>query len=328
MSLKEYPHPCRIYALSNAKFFAEGVVQHLVTQHADSWRGLSPMTVRSFASGETCVDIEESVRGCDVYLIGWSVGDVNGRLMELLVALDAFKRASAHKITVILPMMPYARQDRKDASRQPITAKLVARLLEEAGADHIITMELHAAQIQGFFQKPCDNLYGLPTFVKEYAMDALERFAIVSPDAGGAKRARATLDRFRAAGYTNGSLVLMHKERHPDGSVTQNIIGQVKDLRCIIVDDMGDTCGTLLNATKELVAAGARLVDASIIHGVFSRDAVDRISRCAELNRLYVTDTCLDGPIADPKFRVFSVGGVFAEAIHSNFTNQSVSCLF
>lgn len=322
-------HPCRLYFLPEAKFFAASVIHHL-TEH-EIWKqenSISRMTVRSFPSGETCVDIEESVRGCDVYLIGWSVGDVNGKLMELLVALDAFKRASAHKITVVLPMMPYARQDRKDASRQPITAKLVACLLEKAGAHHVITMELHAAQIQGFFQVPCDNLYGLPTFVKEYEMPKDEVFAVVSPDAGGAKRARATLDRFRKAGYGNGSLVLMHKERQPDGSVTQNIIGRVKGMRCIVVDDMGDTCGTLLNAAKELMAAGANLVDASIVHGVFSRDAVKRISECKELNKLYVTNTCLSDSIDDPKFHLVSVGHVFAEAIHRNYTNQSVSCLF
>lgn len=320
-------HPPKLYALPQAVPFATKMLEHLPSK---TWGDkLADMTVRSFKNGETCIDISESVRGCSVFLVGWSVGDVNGLLMHMLIALDAFRRASPEKITVVLPMMPYARQDRKDASRQPITAKLVARMLEVAGADHVITMELHAAQIQGFFTIPCDNLYILPTFVKDYRPGEYKNLSIVSPDAGGGKRVDAAIKRFRKdAKYDNVEMVLMHKTRHADGSVTQKIIGDVQGRVCVIVDDMGDSCGTLINASKELVKAGAARVEAAIAHGVFSDGAVQNMAKEPALCRVYVSDTCIGAEILPPKFVVMSAASTFAQAVHKNYMNESVSELF
>jgi ribose-phosphate pyrophosphokinase len=232
---------------------------------------------------------------------------------------------------VVLPMMPYARQDRKDSSRQPITAKLMADLLQVAGSHHIMTMDLHAAQIQGFFDVPVDNLYGLPTLMDHLAAHVPWGFLpvrLVSPDVGGAKRALGALVRLRKSAPL-AELVIMHKNRHADGSVSQVILGEVSGCACVIVDDLGDTCGTLCNAAAELKAAGAASVSAFVTHGVFSKGAVKRIADDSAIDRMYVTDTCCAADFdPDSKFTTLSVAPVFAEAIDRDYRNKSVSCLF
>jgi ribose-phosphate pyrophosphokinase len=316
----------KVYALPQARQFATGVTKSLEGM-SDAMGVLQPMDVGAFSNGETRVEIRDSVRGCDIYLIGWSGDDVNGATMELLIAINAFRLASAHKITVVLPMMPYARQDRKDASRQPITARLIATMLESAGANHIITMDLHAAQIQGFFTIPVDNLYGIPMLCRSLVPTGA--LAIVAPDAGGVKRARAAHKRYRIDG-ADVTFVLMHKERDPiSNEVSQTIIGDVSGRVCIIVDDMADTCGTLTNAAVELRAAGALKVCAAVTHGVLSLHAVERITLCDALDTLLVTDTCIDGKVdLGPKIKVMSVATVFANAMHNNHVHKSVSGLF
>lgn len=330
-------HPPRVYALPEAVPFAKAVVRCLAEKNPEMGV-LREMAVKKFANTESCVTIKESVRGCDVFLVSWATGDVNELVMNTTVALGALRLASAHKVTLVLPMMPYARQDRKDAARQPITAKLIAGQFEKAGADHVITMELHAAQIQGFFSVPVDNLYSLTTFVSALAPAFAAHgkpIVAVSPDAGGGKRAVALWNRLRRAYAGSGTvaegMVIMHKVRDPEtGKVaSQTIVGDVRDRVCVVVDDMADTCGTLVGAVRELKAAGADKVYAVITHAVFSRDAVEKIEGCEALEKIFVADTCLSAPV--PKQS--KIGGVsmapdFAEAMHRNYTSQSVSALF
>lgn len=323
-----------LYAIPSAVPFAEYVRNEICCQ-------LEKMEIKTFPCGEIRVDVDESVRGSNVYLIGWGVSDgstsVNENLMQVLVALNAFKLASAAKITVIFPNLPYSRQDRKDASRQPITAKLVADMLKVAGCNHLITMDLHAAQIQGFYDFPVDNLYGSPSLISKIAekLDKATPVAVVSPDAGGRKRVEDTIDRLRVAGFEDVEMVYMHKKRDPKTGevVRQDLIGDPSGRHCILVDDMGDTCGTLVRGAKRLrtVEGGVLSVQAAITHGVFSKDAVSKLSDPASLiDTTYVTDTCLNSGEFERVHRieVVSVANVFARAIVANHHDMSVSHLF
>lgn len=327
----------KLFALPAARPFADTVAAVLVREHGlMGIAEVSPMTVAAFANTETQVKVHESVRKESVYLVGWGKateehGTVNELVMQLFVALDALKRASS-RVVVVLPMFPYARQDRKDGSRQPITAKTVATTLEAIGADHVITMDLHAAQIQGFFGVPCDNLYALPAFIERIRTHAEPDtpMAIVSPDAGGGKRALALMDRLRAEGiYSNMTLVIMHKERDPaTGQVVKQLpTGSCVGRHALLIDDMADTCGTLVKAAAVLKAHGVTSCAAFVTHGVFSKDAVAKIDASADLDGVVTTDTCLSAS-PSPKIDIVSVAATFAHAIAAEHTGGSVSHLF
>uniref|UniRef100_A0A452U1N9 Ribose-phosphate pyrophosphokinase 1 n=1 Tax=Ursus maritimus TaxID=29073 RepID=A0A452U1N9_URSMA len=221
------------------------------------------------------VEIGESVRGEDVYIVQSGCGEINDNLMELLIMINACKIASASRVTAVIPCFPYARQDKKDKSRAPISAKLVANMLSVAGADHIITMDLHASQIQGFFDIPVDNLYAEPAVLKWIRENISEwrNCTIVSPDAGGAKRVTSIADRL------NVDFALIHKERKKANEVDRMVlVGDVKDRVAILVDDMADTCGTICHAADKLLSAGATRVYAILTHGIFSGPAISRIN--------------------------------------------------
>lgn len=273
------------------------------------------------------MEIGVSVRGEDVFIVGSGSGEVNDNLMELLIMISACKYASAQRVTAIIPIYPYARQDKKDKSRAPITAKLVANMLTVAGADHIITMDLHASQIQGFFDKPVDNLYAEPAIIKyiqENCQD-LKSTVIVSPDAGGAKRVTSIAEQLGA------DFALIHKERKKANEVaSMTLVGEVEGREAIVVDDIADTCGTLCKAAEKLAEKGATKVTAIVTHGLFSRDAIDKLNKTPALNSVVVTNTCPLGEKLDrcDKIHVIDVASILAEAIRRTHNGESVSYLF
>jgi len=280
--------------------------------------------VKTFSDGEISVEINENVRGKDVFIIQPTCPPVNDNLMELLIMIDAAKRASAGRITAVIPYYGYARQDRKVAPRQPISAKLVANLITVAGASRVLTMDLHAGQIQGFFDIPVDNLFARPVllhYIKEHFKDDL---VIVSPDAGGVERARAFAKRLKA------SLAIIDKRRErANVAEVMNIIGDVRGKTAVIVDDMVDTGGTLTKAASALLDKGASAVYACCTHPVLSGNAVQRILE-SPLKELIVTDTI---PLSEEakkcgKIKVLSVGKLFGEAVRRIHLNESVSVLF
>jgi ribose-phosphate pyrophosphokinase len=280
--------------------------------------------VKTFSDGEISVEINENVRGKDVFIIQPTCPPVNDNLMELLIMIDAARRASAGRITAVIPYYGYARQDRKVAPRQPISAKLVANLITVAGASRVLTMDLHAGQIQGFFDIPVDNLFARPVllhYLKEHFKDDL---VIVSPDAGGVERARAFAKRLDA------SLAIIDKRRErANVAEVMNIIGDVKGKTAVIVDDMVDTGGTLTKAALALLDKGASAVYACCTHPVLSGNAVQRIAE-SPLKELIVTDTI---PLSEEarkcsKIKVLSVGKLFGEAVRRIHLNESVSVLF
>ncbi|EGD76416.1 phosphoribosyl pyrophosphate synthetase 1 [Salpingoeca rosetta] len=287
---------------------------------------LEPTTVKKFANGETAVEIGVSVRGEDVFIVGCGSGAVNDNLMELLIMISACKYASAQRITAILPIYPYARQDKKDKSRAPITAKLVANMLTIAGADHIITMDLHASQIQGFFDLPVDNLYAEPAIIKHIRENSMniDDVVIVSPDAGGAKRVTSIADQL------NAGFAIIHKERKKANEVaSMTLVGDVMEKECIVVDDIADTCGTLVKAADKLLEHGASRVIAIVTHGLFSRDAIEKIN-ASRIHSVVITNTC---PNEDKirrceKIQVINVAPIFAEAVRRTHNGESVSYLF
>ncbi|XP_064401827.1 ribose-phosphate pyrophosphokinase 1-like [Halichondria panicea] len=287
---------------------------------------LSKVSVTKFSNKETCVEIGESVRGEDVYIVQSGSGEVNDNLMELLIMINACKIASAVRVTAVIPCYPYARQDKKDKSRAPISAKLVANMLSVAGADHIITMDLHASQIQGFFDIPVDNLYAEPAvlkWIKENIPDWAESI-VVSPDAGGAKRVTSIADRL------NIGFALIHKERKKANAVESMVlVGDVKDRTTIIVDDMADTCGTLAKASDRLLEAGSKKVFAICTHGVLSGPAIERINN-SPLEAIVVTNTILqtEKMKLSPKIKLIDVSSMLAEAIRRTHNCESVSYLF
>ncbi len=280
--------------------------------------------VKTFSDGEISVEINENVRGKDVFIVQPTCPPVNDNLMELLIMIDAAKRASAGRITAVIPYYGYARQDRKVAPRQPISAKLVANLITVAGASRVLTMDLHAGQIQGFFDIPVDNLFARPVllhYIKEHFKDDL---VIVSPDAGGVERARAFAKRLDA------SLAIIDKRRErANVAEVMNIIGDVKGKTAVIVDDIVDTGGTLTKAASALLDKGASAVYAFCTHPVLSGNAVQRIVE-SPLKELIVTDTI---PLSEEakkcgKIKVLSVGKLFGEAVRRIHLNESVSVLF
>lgn len=287
---------------------------------------LEPTSVKKFANGETAVEIGVSVRGEDVFIVGCGSGSVNDNLMEMLIMINACKYASAQRITALLPIYPYARQDKKDKSRAPITAKLVANMLTVAGADHIITMDLHASQIQGFFDQPVDNLYAEPAIIKHIRehSENIDEVVVVSPDAGGAKRVTSIADQL------NAGFAIIHKERKKANEVaSMTLVGDVEGKECVLVDDMADTCGTLVKAADKLLEHGASRVIAIVTHGLFSGDAIAKINK-SRIHRVVITNTC---PNEDKlkhcdKIDIINVAPIFAEAIRRTHNGESVSYLF
>jgi len=281
--------------------------------------------VGKFSNGETSVMISESVRDMDVFIIQPTCNPaVNDNLMELLVMADAVKRASAKRITAVIPVFGYARQDKKDKSRAPITGKLVANLIETAGIDRVITLDLHASQIQGFFNIPVDNLYAEPLIVKYIRKNIPGEKVIVSPDAGGVKRAKLISDKLDA------ELAIIHKERKKAGEVSGMIlVGDVKDKVALLVDDMADTCGTLATAAELLLAKSAKAVYALVTHGVLSGPAIDRINK-SELVELVVTNSIPQTERLErcPKLRVINIAHMLSEAIRRTHHGESISSLF
>ena len=293
---------------------------------------LVPANVKNFADGECSVEFLENIRGEDVFIIQSTSSPVNDNLMELMVMIDAAKRSSARRITAVIPYFGYARQDRKSASRTPITAKLVANLLTTAGADRILTMDLHAGQIQGFFDIPVDDLTSRIVFAEDikrsigYIDDPnvmQQGTVFVSPDAGGVVRARKFADMF------GGDIAIVDKRRPEAGkSEVMNLIGDVKGKHAILVDDMVDSGGTLCNAAKAIMDAGAVTVRAYITHGVLTGEACQKVEKSV-LDELVVTDTILDHcPKNCKKTRQVSIAPLVGEAIRRITNEESVSSLF
>jgi ribose-phosphate pyrophosphokinase len=285
---------------------------------------LGSAKVKNFSDGEIMVEIGENVRGRDVYIIQSTCAPTNNNLMELLVMTDALKRASAARITAVIPYFGYARQDRKVAPRTPITSKLVADLIATAGIHRVLTIDLHAGQIQGFFNIPVDHLYAAPVMLDEIRTRFTERVVVVSPDAGGTERARAFAKRLDA-----GLAIIDKRRSGPNVSEVMHIIGDVAGEVCIIVDDMIDTAGTLCQAAKALKEKGAREIYACATHAVLSGPALERINESC-LEAVVVTNSIPqdDKAKACPKLRVLSVAELLAEAIRRINGDESVSSLF
>ncbi|MGE3148545.1 MAG: ribose-phosphate pyrophosphokinase [Pseudorhodoplanes sp.] len=286
---------------------------------------LTKAVVRRFADMEIFVEIQENVRGADVFVVQSTSFPANDHLMELLIIIDALRRASARRITAVIPYFGYARQDRKVGARTPISAKLVANLITRAGADRCMTLDLHAGQIQGFFDIPTDNLYASPVMVR----DIRERFdlgklMVVSPDVGGVVRARGLAKRI------NAPLAIIDKRRERAGeSEVMNVIGEVEGYTCILVDDIVDSGGTLVNAADALLEKGAAGVYAYLSHGVLSGGAVARVT-ASSLKEMVITDSiqATKEVQAAPNIRVLSIAGLIGEAIGRTAAEESVSSLF
>jgi ribose-phosphate pyrophosphokinase len=287
---------------------------------------LTEATIRRFSDQEIFVEVQENVRGEDVFLIQSTSAPANENLMELMITLDALKRASARRITVVIPYFGYARQDRKPGPRTPITAKLVANLITTAGANRVLTVDLHAGQIQGFFDIPLDHLYARPVIVediKSHFTDA-QNIMVVSPDVGGVVRARSL------AGKLGADLAIVDKRRdRANASEVMNIIGDVTGRDCILFDDIVDTAGTLCNAAEALLEKGAKSVSAYVTHGVLSGPAIERVTK-SKLTSLVVTDTiaATDAARACKNIRFVSVAPLLAEGIRRISEESSVSSLF
>ncbi|MCE5212355.1 MAG: ribose-phosphate pyrophosphokinase [Deltaproteobacteria bacterium] len=285
---------------------------------------LGKANVTTFSDGETRVEIDENVRGMDVFIIQSTCPPVNVTLMELLIMIDAMKRASADRITAVVPYYGYARQDRKVAPRAPISAKLVADLITTAGANRLLSMDLHAGQIQGFFNIPVDNLFAKPVLLDYMKRNYMDNTIVVSPDTGGVERARSFGKKLGA------SLAIIDKRREgPNEAEVMNIIGSVEGKRVIILDDMIDTAGTVVQAAKAMKAAGALEVSVCCTHPVLSGPALDRIEK-SDIKEAIVTDTIpLNGRAKDcKKIKVLSVSGILGEAVRRIYYNDSVSSLF
>jgi ribose-phosphate pyrophosphokinase len=305
------------------KLFALSANPELAQEIADSiGLPLAECDILHFADGEINVNIKKTVRGCDVFVIQPTSAPANDHLMEALIMCDALKRASAKSITLVMPYYGYARQDRKAKSRQPITARLVADLYEAAGADRIITMDIHAAQIQGFFNIPVDNLMGLP-ILSNYMLDKkLDNICVISPDHGGVTRARAF------AQVLEAPMAIIDKRRpEPNKAEVMNIIGNVENKNCIIVDDMIDTAGTLTVAADALKKAGAKDIYACATHGVLSGPAIDRINNSA-IKEVIITNTIRQVGKESPKIKVLSVGTLLGHGIRRIVNNEPLSGLF
>ncbi|MCS7024876.1 MAG: ribose-phosphate pyrophosphokinase [Bryobacteraceae bacterium] len=285
---------------------------------------LGEAEVKAFSDGEIHVQIKENVRGADVFVVQPTCTPVDRHLMELLLMIDALKRASADRITAVLPYYGYARQDRKDKPRVPISAKLVASLLETAGANRILALDLHAAPIQGFFDIPVDHLFATPVMIDYWQNAGLDNLTVVSPDAGGVERARSFAKRL------NAPLAIIDKRREvANVAEIMHIIGDVYGRNCLIIDDIIDTAGTLVKATEALLTHGAKSVSACATHAVLSGPAVARIDHSG-LREVVLSDSIplRDDAKASPKIRTLSVASLLARAIESIHEETSVSTLF
>ena len=279
---------------------------------------------RTFADGEIYLQIDENVRGMDVFVVQPTCTPVDSNLMELLLTIDALRRASAMRITAVLPYYGYSRQDRKDKPRVPISSKLVASVIETAGADRVLTMDLHAAQLQGFFDVPVDHLYAAPVIVETFQEMNIDDLTIVSPDAGGVERARGFAKRLKAP------LAIIDKRRsEANVAEVMHVIGEVDGGNCLIVDDLVDTAGTLVKSVAALFEQGAKSVRACCTHPVLSGDAVKRIEN-SQLEEIWVSDSIplREDARASEKIKQFSVSLLFARAIASIYDETSISELF
>jgi len=308
----------RLVAGNSNRALSEAIAAYLATP-------LARAVVRRFADMEVFVEIQENVRGADAFVLQSTSFPANDHLMELLIIIDALRRASARRITAVIPYFGYARQDRKTGSRTPISAKLVANLITGAGADRVMTLDLHAAQIQGFFDIPTDNLYASPVMVRDIRERFdLKRLMVVSPDVGGVVRARGLAERIDAP------LAIIDKRRERAGeSEVMNVIGEVDGRTCILVDDIVDSGGTLVNAADALLEQGATDVYAYASHGVLSGGAVARVT-ASRLNELVITDSIqpTEAVRVARNIRVLSIASLIGEAIGRTATEESVSSLF
>ncbi|HAY34829.1 MAG TPA: ribose-phosphate pyrophosphokinase [Ignavibacteria bacterium] len=307
--------------MSDLKIFAGRFSSKLGKKIAASMKvPLGKCSIRNFKDGEIWVKYNENIRGSDVFIVQSTIPPADN-LMELLIMIDAAKRASARRVNAVIPYFGYARQDRKDQPRVSITAKLVANLITEAGADRVISMDLHASQIQGFFDIPVDHLYGSAVFMKKFRKLNIPNVAVVSPDVGGIKMARAYAKRLHA------DLIVIDKRRpKPNVAEVMDIIGDAKGKNIIIIDDLIDTGGTFVNAVNALKEEGANNIFGACTHAVFSGESLERINKSA-LKKLYVTDTL---PLThfSKKIEVVSVAEIFGKSIYRTNRNQSISSLF
>ncbi len=306
----------KLFAGNSNRPLAEKIAEKLNTS-------LGEVEVAKFSDGETSVHIGETVRGRDLFIIQSTSAPVNDNLMELLIMIDAAKRASAGRVTAVIPYFGYARQDRKARSRDPITAKLIADLLTSAGADRVLTMDLHAAQIQGFFNIPVDNLLGGPTLYNYYADKLSDDFIVVSPDIGSVTRSRKVAERL-------GVPLAIIDKRRPRANVMEvmNIIGEVKGKRCLLVDDMIDTGGTICQGADALVAAGAKEIKACCTHAVLSGPALELLEKSA-INELVMLDTIYLPPeMRLKKMKILSTAEIWAAAIENVYLDRPMSKIY
>ncbi|OZM55845.1 ribose-phosphate pyrophosphokinase [Lottiidibacillus patelloidae] len=306
----------KVFTLNSNRDLAQEIVEKIGVPMGKS-------TVTRFSDGEVQINIEESIRGCDVYVIQSTSDPVNEHLMELLIMIDALKRASAKTVNIVMPYYGYARQDRKARAREPITAKLVANILETAGATRVISLDLHASQIQGFFDIPVDQLLGVPILSDYFSKKNFEDLVIVSPDHGGVTRARKMADRL------NVPIAIIDKRRpKPNVAEVMNIVGHVEGKTCILIDDIIDTAGTITLAASALIESGAKEVYACCTHPVLSGPAIERIEN-SKIKELVVTNTI---PLAEEKMigkiTQLSVAPLIGEAIIRVHEKLSVSKLF
>ena len=309
----------KILACNSNKELAEAISSYIGVKLADA-------TIRKFADGEIFIKINENIRGEDVYIIQSTSPPVNDHLMELLITIDAARRASARRITAVIPYFGYGRQDRKDEGRTSISAKLVANLITSSGANRVVTTDLHAGQIQGFFDIPLDNLFSVNEMIQDMEKISFEKntLAIVSPDVGGVVRARAFAKRI------NASLVIIDKRREKAGeSEVMNIIGEINNKTCILLDDIADSAGTLCNAATALKKNGAKEIYSYVVHGVLSKDAVEKIKN-SDIKELVLTDSIqASEKVKNTKnIRHISIAPLMGEAIKRINSNSSVSALF
>jgi ribose-phosphate pyrophosphokinase len=306
----------KIFSGRSNRPLAQSIAKHIGTK-------LGASEIKNFSDGEIWAKYSENIRGCDVFIIQ-STNPPADNLLELLILTDAARRASARRVTAVIPYFGYARQDRKDQPRVSITAKLVANLLTHSGADRVITMDLHAPQIQGFFDIPVDHLYSSAVFVPFFKRKKTKNLTVVSPDVGGIKMARAFAKRLGA------DLLLIDKRRpKPNEAEVMNIIGEPGGRNILIVDDLIDTGWTFTNAVRTLKAAGAKQIFGACTHPILSGNAVERLANSG-LTKIYVSDSIPLNPdcVQSGKLQVLSVAGLFAEAIRRGFSNRSISSLF
>lgn len=304
----------RIFSGNSNPDLASKICEHLGME-------LGKLRVEKFADGETDVQVLESVRAHDCYIVQSTCPPVNENLMELLITIDAFKRASAGRITAVIPYFGYARADRKASPRVPITAKLASNLITEAGADRIMTVDLHAGQIQGFFDIPVDHLRARKVFLDYFAGFKREDLVVISPDVGGVERAR------KFAARMDAGLVIIDKRRpKANEAVVYNVIGDVEGKTAIIFDDIVDTAGTLATVAQKIKERGAKEIYAACTHGLLSRNAIDKINK-SEIKKLIISDSL---PVRDlgPKVEVLSVSYLLADAIKRNHDGRSISDMF